>query len=145
MNPTLTPVESKFPSLRLSFQTIHKTHNVLLHLLIESTQLLIGQAVLGFILIELILHLLSENLALLIVLLHKCRIIKHLGRQFCFLLTDIVTEPCAVYLISTILSFAPFGILDFTLIGCLTVLCFTGNSIFLSEEYLTAILTLANI
>ena len=131
MNPTLTPVESKFLSLRLSFQSIHKAHNILLHLFVESTQLLIGQAVLGFILIELILHLLREHLALLVILLHKCRIIKHLGRQLCFLLTDIVTEPCAVYLMSAVLSFAPFGILDFTLIGCLTVLCFTGNSIFL--------------
>ena len=145
MNPTLTPEESKFLSLRLSFQSIHKTHNVLLHLFIESTQFLIGQAVLGFILIELILHLLREHLALLVILLHKCRIIKYLGRQFCFLLTDIVTESCAVYLVSAVLSFAPFGILDFTLIGCLTALCFTGDSIFLSEEYLTAIFTTANL
>lgn len=104
MNPTLTPVGSKFLSLRLSFQSIHKAHNVLLHLFIESTQLLIGQAILGFILIELILHLLREHLALLVILLHKCRIIKHLGRQFCFLLTDIITESCAVYLISTVLG-----------------------------------------
>ncbi len=72
-------------------------------------------------------------------------IIKHLGRQFCFLLTDIVTEPCAVYLISAVLSFAPFSIFDLTLVGCLTVFRFTGDSIFLSEEYLTAILTLAHI
>lgn len=142
---TLTPSESKFLSLHLSFQSIHKTHNVLLHLFIESTQFLIGQAVLGFILIELILHLLREQLALLVILLHKCRIIKHLGRQFCFLLTDIITKSCAVYLVSTVLSFAPFGILDFTLIGRLTVLCFTGDSNFLSEKYLTAILTLADI
>ena len=141
----MTPPESKFLSLRFSFQTVHKTHNVLLHLFIESAQFLIRQAVLGFILIELILHLLREHLALLVILFHKCRIIKHLGRQFCFLLTNIITEPCAVYFISAVLSFAPFGILDFTLIGRLTVLCFTGDSIFLSEEYLTAILTLANI
>ena len=103
MNLTLTPVKSKFLSLRLSFQSIHKAHNVLLHLLVECTQLLIGQAVLGFILIELILHLLCEHLTLLVILLHKCRIIKHLSRQFCFLLTDIITEPCAVYLISAVM------------------------------------------
>lgn len=102
--------------LSLCFQPVHKTHNVLLHLIIECIKFLVRQPMIHFVFGQLFGHKSSKHLALPVEPLYKQRVIKNSWRKFGLLLSDIVTESCAVYFIGTVFPWTPFGIFNLTLI-----------------------------
>lgn len=120
--------------LPLNRQTIPKPSKFLSQLSVKLLHFIIGQAVFCLVLLNLVFKDLSIILPLLVKPVENLAIFIHPCRQLRLLLTEIVTEPCVIFLLCTVISLTTFCILDLTQISILTLLIVTAYSIFLSEE-----------